>query len=166
VYDIYEKAADSLIADLGDGEHAGANIIKAASCEELVKNAPVFVTATVAKEGYNPVIMDSWVRGGKTILMCDGHTLFDDKLIKRADKYIVDSREQTEQFVGYGYYPFGYPPVHGETGEVAAGKVTGRENNDELIIANNFGMAVEDMFVVRALFDRALEKGIGVRLPL
>jgi ornithine cyclodeaminase/alanine dehydrogenase len=164
VYDIYESAADALIADLQKG--IPAKIVKAASYEELVKNSPVFVTATVAKEGYDPVIMDPWISKGQTILMCDGHTLFDDKIFKKADKYIVDSREQTEQFVAYGYYPFGYPPIHAETGEVAAGKAAGRENADELIIANDFGMAVEEMFVVRALFDRALENGIGVKLPL
>jgi ornithine cyclodeaminase/alanine dehydrogenase len=164
IYDIYEPAADALIADLQGG--ISAKIVKAASYEELVKKATVFATATVAKEGYAPVIEDGWVSKGQTILMCDGHTLFDDKIFKRADKYIVDSREQTEQFVGYGYYPFGHPPIYAETGEVAAGKAAGRENAGELIVANNFGMAVEDMFVVRALFDRALENGIGVKLPL
>ncbi|MDR2048854.1 MAG: hypothetical protein LBP69_05315 [Treponema sp.] len=37
---------------------------------------------------------------------------------------------------------------------MAAGHAKGRESPDELIVGNNFGMAVEDMFVVRALFDR------------
>jgi ornithine cyclodeaminase/alanine dehydrogenase len=164
VYDIFEDAADSLIADLQPG--IGAKILKAASYEELVKNSPVIASATIAKEGYDPVIKDAWIDPGKTILLCEGHTLYEDAVFKRADKYIVDSREQVEQFVLYGYYPLGHPEIYAETGEVAAGTARGRENPDELIVGNNFGMAVEDMFVVRAVFDYAVEHQVGARLPL
>jgi ornithine cyclodeaminase/alanine dehydrogenase len=164
VYDIYEKAADDLIAEFQ--KSTKAKIVKAASYEELVKNCAVVASATVAAEGYHPVIKDEWVRRGQTILLCEGHTLYEDAVFKRADKYIVDSREQVEQFTAYGFYPFGTPAIHAETGEVAAGKAPGRERAEELIVGNNFGMAVEDMFVLRLLFDRALEHNIGVRLPL
>ncbi|MDR1107926.1 MAG: ornithine cyclodeaminase family protein [Spirochaetaceae bacterium] len=164
VYDIFEEAADSLIADLQGG--IGAKIVKAASYEELVVNSPVIASATVAKEGYDPVIRDAWIGPGKTILLCEGHTLYEDAVFKRADKYIVDSREQVEQFVSYGYYPLGHPEIYAETGEVAAGTARGRETPGELIVGNNFGMAVEDMFVVRAVFDIAVEHRVGVRLPL
>ncbi|MDR2049892.1 MAG: ornithine cyclodeaminase family protein, partial [Treponema sp.] len=152
VYDIVEKAADALIADLQPSVKAA--IVKASGYEELVKNSGVIISATVAAEGYNPVIKDQWIDGGKTILLCEGHTLYEDAVYKRADKYVVDSREQVEQFVQYGFYPFGHPEIYAETGEIAAGHAKGRESPDELIVGNNFGMAVEDMFVVRALFDR------------
>jgi ornithine cyclodeaminase/alanine dehydrogenase len=164
VYDIVEKAADALVANLQPSVRA--EIVRASGYEELVKNSEVIISATVAAEGYKPVIKDEWIDGGKTILLCEGHTLYEDAVYKRADKYVVDSREQVEQFVQYGFYPFGHPEIYAETGEIAAGNATGRESPDELIVGNNFGMAVEDMFVVRALFDRALEKNIGVRLPL
>jgi ornithine cyclodeaminase/alanine dehydrogenase len=164
VYDIFENAADSLIADLQPG--ITAKIVKAASYEELVINSPVIASATIAKEGYDPVIKDAWIGPGKTILLCEGHTLYEDSVFKRADKYIVDSREQVEQFVRYGYYPCGHPEIYAETGEVAGGTAKGRENPGELIVGNNFGMAVEDMFVVRAVFDYAAEHNVGVRLPL
>jgi ornithine cyclodeaminase/alanine dehydrogenase len=164
VYDIVEKAADALIADLRPSVKAA--IVRASGYEELVKNSGVIISATVAAEGYNPVIKDQWIDRGKTILLCEGHTLYEDAVYKRADKYVVDSREQVEQFVQYGFYPFGHPEIYAETGEIAAGNAKGRESPDELIVGNNFGMAVEDMFVVRALFDRALEKNIGARLPL
>ncbi|MDR1506630.1 MAG: ornithine cyclodeaminase family protein [Treponema sp.] len=164
IYDIVEKAADALLADLQPA--VKASIVKASGYEELVKNSSVIISATVAAEGYSPVIRDEWIGGGKTILLCEGHTLYEDAVYKRADKYVVDSREQVEQFVQYGFYPFGHPEIYAETGEIAAGKAAGRESPGELIVGNNFGMAVEDMFVVRALFDRALEKNIGARLPL
>jgi ornithine cyclodeaminase/alanine dehydrogenase len=164
VYDIFEPAADSLIADLQPG--VKAKIVKAASYEELVRNSPVIASATVAAETYDPVIREDWISGGKTILLCEGHSLYEDGIFKKADKYVVDSREQVEQFVQYGYYPCGHPAIYAETGEVAAGTAKGREHAGELIIGNNFGMAVEDMFVVRAIFDYAVKNKIGLRLPL
>jgi ornithine cyclodeaminase/alanine dehydrogenase len=164
VYDVFESAADSLIADFQP--QIKAKIVKAASYEELVKNSQVIASATIAAETYNPVIKDGWIGPGKTILLCEGHTLYEDQVFKRADKYIVDSREQVEQFVRYGHCPCGHPEIYAETGEAAGGTVKGREQAGELIVANNFGMAVEDMFVVRAVFDYAAEHKAGVRLPL
>ena len=49
---------------------------------------------------------------------------------------------------------------------MADGFVSKRENKNELIIVNNVGMAVEDMMCARIIFDRALEKGLGIKLPL
>ena len=69
-------------------------------------------------------------------------------------------------FVTYGMYPHGLPPIYGETGEALAGVKNGRENEEELFFVNNVEMAVEDIVVARAMFDVALEKGIGTILPL
>ena len=68
--------------------------------------------------------------------------------------------------IGYGYYPYGLPEITGETGELAAGMVPKRERDDELIIINNVGMASEDMMCAKIIFERALEKGLGIKLPL
>nr|WP_315023407.1 ornithine cyclodeaminase family protein [uncultured Aminipila sp.] len=164
VYDIFEEAVDNLIKDLQPG--LKAKIIKASSLEDLVRNSEVIASATVITEQPEPKIKDEWVEGGKTILLCDCHSLYEDKTLKRADKYLVDSIEQHELFKGYGYYPDGLPDIYAETGEVVGDSKKGRENKDELIVCNNVGMAVEDMYVVRSLFDKALENGIGRKLPL
>ena len=71
-----------------------------------------------------------------------------------------------ELFITYGLYPWGLPEITGETGEALAGVKPGRENDDEFIYVNNVGMAVEDIVVARKVFDTALEKGIGTKLPL
>lgn len=64
------------------------------------------------------------------------------------------------------FYPHGLPSIHAETGEVVAGLKDGRSNSEELIVVNNIGMAVEAVVVARQIFDRALERGIGIKLPL
>ena len=42
----------------------------------------------------------------------------------------------------------------------------GRESDDERIFSMNMGIAVDDMVTARVLYERALERGAGVRLPL
>jgi ornithine cyclodeaminase/alanine dehydrogenase len=86
--------------------------------------------------------------------------------MKRADKYTFDSLEQHKLMDVYGYYPHGFPRFDVEIGEVCAGKKPGRERDDELIVCNNIGMAVEDMMLLRVMFDRALETKAGRILPL
>jgi ornithine cyclodeaminase/alanine dehydrogenase len=85
---------------------------------------------------------------------------------KRADKYYCDSIEQHKLLESYGYYPYGLPSITGETGALAAGIIPSRTSIDELVIVNNVGMAVEDMMIAKIIFDRALEQGIGIKLPL
>ena len=63
-------------------------------------------------------------------------------------------------------YPWGLPKITGETGAALAGMVPGRERADEFIFVNNVGMAVEDIVVARKIFDTALERGIGTKMPL
>jgi ornithine cyclodeaminase/alanine dehydrogenase len=164
IYDMFEDMMDKLIADIQP--NIPAKIIKAKSIEEVVKNSEVFATATAIPEKPSPEIKDEWISKGQTILLSDAHTLIEDKTAKRADKYTLDSIEQHDLLEVYGYYPHGLPKVHGEIGEVCARLKPGRERNDELIICNNIGMAVEDMMLLRIMFDRALESKAGRFLPL
>jgi ornithine cyclodeaminase/alanine dehydrogenase-like protein (mu-crystallin family) len=155
---------DKLIEDIQP--MVDAEIVKAKSYEEIAKNCEVIASATVITEKPEPKIKDEWITKGQTIIMCDCHSLYEDATMKRADKYLLDSIEQHELLIGYGYYPMGLPEVYGEIGEVAAGIKKGRESKKELIVSNNVGMAVEDIMVARAIFDKALEKGVGTILPL
>jgi len=164
VYDVLDDAAESLIRDLQP--KVPVKIIKASSFEEIAKSAQVLASATVINEAPKPDIRDEWISKGQTVLLCDTHSRFENETVIRADKYIVDSIEQHELLKGYGYYPHGLPEIYAETGEITGGVKAGRESSDELIICNNIGMAVEDMFVAPKLFDRALEAGIGRKLPL
>lgn len=164
VYDMYESAMDALIAE--DQPNVKAKIVKAGSLEELVRKSEVIVSALPIVHSPNPPVKAEWVSKGKTIVCLDCHTVYEDAVYKAADKYYVDSIEQHELLIGYGYYPHGLPVITGETGELAAGTVPKRENDEELIIVNNVGMASEDMMCAKIIFERALKMGLGVKLPL
>jgi len=164
IYDILDDAAEIMIRDLQP--ELPVKIIKASSFEEIAKSAEVLASATIINGTPDPDIRDEWISKGQTILLCDAHSRFEHATVLRADKYIVDSIEQHELLKGYGYYPHGLPKIYAETGEITGGTKAGRESSDELIVCNNIGMAVEDMYVARKLFDSALEAGIGLKLPL
>ncbi len=164
IFDEIEAAMDKVIADFQP--KITAEIIKAKSYEELVKSSEIIASATVLTTNPKCKIDDAWIGKGQTILISDMHPLFDPKTMSRADKYLVDSIEQQRNMEHYGYYPSGLPVIYGELGEVVAGLKKGRERRDELIVCNNIGLATEDFLVAKIIVDEALEKGIGIKLPL
>lgn len=164
VYDVFESAMDKLISTCQP--LIDAKIRKASSVEDLVKSTRVLASATPISQTPDPQIRDEWVSAGQTLLLVDCHSQVEDATVRRADKYVCDSEAQHRVLEGYGFYSQGLPPIYAETGEVVAGIKPGRTSADELIVVNNIGMAVEDVVVARRIFDRALERGVGIKLPL
>jgi ornithine cyclodeaminase/alanine dehydrogenase-like protein (mu-crystallin family) len=56
--------------------------------------------------------------------------------------------------------------IHGELGEVVAGSVAGRENEDEITVFKSVGVAVQDLVSADLVLRKGLEKGIGTELSL
>lgn len=164
IFDVNEPAMDALIAQCQPS--VNARIVKAASYEEVARNSEVIASAIPIHHHPHPIVKNEWISKGQTLITCDCHSVYEDAVYKRADIYTVDSEEQHRLLEMYGYYPWGLPEIHAETGAVAAGIKPGRTKKDQLIVSNNVGMAVEDIMVARCVVDRALGKGIGLKLPL
>lgn len=164
IFDNFSPAMDQLIDELQP--KTDVEIVKASSYEEVVKNCEVIASATTILDNVEPVIKDSWISSGQTLFLCDMHTLYEDRTMKRGDKYILDSIEHHELYAKMGSYPQGLPEVYGELGEIVAGMKPGREHPDELIINNNIGMACEDMMLSVAICERALANGLGQKMIL
>jgi alanine dehydrogenase len=54
--------------------------------------------------------------------------------------------------------------VHAELGEVVAGRKPGRESEEEIIIFDSTGMALQDVAAAAFLYEKAQRDGAGVRL--
>jgi ornithine cyclodeaminase/alanine dehydrogenase-like protein (mu-crystallin family) len=54
--------------------------------------------------------------------------------------------------------------VHAELGEVVAGRKPGRESEEEIIIFDSTGMALQDVAAAAFLYEKAQHGGAGVRL--
>jgi ornithine cyclodeaminase/alanine dehydrogenase-like protein (mu-crystallin family) len=85
--------------------------------------------------------------------------------MKQASKFCTDDTEQLLHYRQAGYFQ-DIPPIHADLGELVAGKKAGRQRADERTMTVNLGLAIDDMAVAPILYRRALEKGIGRKLPL
>jgi len=54
--------------------------------------------------------------------------------------------------------------VHAELGEVVSGNRTGRESDQEIIVFDSTGMALQDVAAAAFVYEKAERQGSGVRL--
>jgi alanine dehydrogenase len=54
--------------------------------------------------------------------------------------------------------------VHAELGEVVAGKKLGRESEEEIIIFDSTGMALQDVATAALVYEKASRQGVGCRI--
>ncbi len=164
VWDVSEEAMDRAIADYSS--KLSVPMVKAASLEEIVRNSDVLASSTFFSTDPHPTIKDEWVPKGQTIIVTDLHSQFHPDTINRADMYVVDSLEQQKHLVEEGYFYGEIPVPDCELGHIIAGKHPGRTSDDQLIVANPSGMAVDDFAVTPLIIEMALERGVGIKLPL
>jgi ornithine cyclodeaminase/alanine dehydrogenase-like protein (mu-crystallin family) len=85
--------------------------------------------------------------------------------MKEADKFCTDDVPQLVHYRDVGYFQ-DIPPIYADLGELVAEKKPGRQTHEERTMTCNLGLAIDDMAVAPALYQRALKKGIGTQLPL
>ena len=164
IYDVKEENMDQLIAQVQP--KVQAKIVKGRGFEEVTKSCEVLSSATFIVKRPYAFVKREWVCKGQTILPCDLNTFWDPAIPMEADKFIVDSIEEHQLFDRAGYFPGGLPRIACETGQILAGVRPGRESKDELIVCSNIGMSVCDVVVGREVLNRALDQGLGLKLPL
>ncbi|HUW08263.1 MAG TPA: ornithine cyclodeaminase family protein, partial [Anaerolineae bacterium] len=79
--------------------------------------------------------------------------------------FTTDDLPQMEHYQAMGHFR-GIPAIHATLGEIAAGKKPGRQTEKERTIAANIGVAMADMATAVLVHRRAVERGLGRRLPL
>jgi ornithine cyclodeaminase len=135
--------------------------------EAAVREGEVVITCTVADKPYLPY---GWLRKGSFISNVSIMDV-DKEVFLKADKVIVDDWEQSNrekkvinQLVLEGR--FSRDQLHAELGEIVIGQRAGRETEDEIILLNPMGMAIEDMACAHVLYEKALSMQIGTWLNL
>jgi len=56
--------------------------------------------------------------------------------------------------------------VYAELGVIVAGRIPGRVSNEETIIFDSTGTALQDVAAASIVYEKAMGAGIGVRLNL
>lgn len=137
-------------------------IKKAANNQEAVDGADIVVTATTS---HGVLVKRAWVARGTFVASIGSYTELDPQLILNAGKVVVDSwaqnqhRGELSELVQEGL--IGEQDIHGEVGEVIAGKIPGRENEDEIIVACLIGLGSHDIGCARFAYEEAKKRGLG-----
>jgi N-[(2S)-2-amino-2-carboxyethyl]-L-glutamate dehydrogenase len=166
LYDWRREATEALTSRI-TAEHPQVTVVEADSAEGAVRAGDLVVPCTVTDQ---PYIEAGWLKRGaflSNVSIMDVHK----DVFLAADKVVVDDWEQSNrekkiinQLVLEG--KFSREQLHAELGEILAGSRPGRETDDEVIVLNPMGMAVEDIACAAEVYRRALDEGVGTWLDL
>jgi ornithine cyclodeaminase/alanine dehydrogenase len=149
-------------------ELSARSSLRVAAVETLadaLKESDVVVTSTPSKQAF---VRREWIRPGTFIAAVGADN--DDKQeleteLLAQNKTVVDVVEQaatigdTHHAIASGVMTRN--DVHAELGEVVAGRKAGRSSIEEIIIFDSTGMALQDVIVAAAVYEKALARGPG-----
>ncbi len=133
---------------------------------KAVGEADVVTLATSAKD---PIINVDWLKPGTHINGVGSHAPMmreiDEATVCKA-KIVCDQVSACQAEAGDFMIPanegkWSWDQVRGSLGEVISGKITGRENDEEITIFKSVGLAIQDMSTARAVYEKALKDGSG-----
>lgn len=153
--------ADSL-EDILDCE-----IVLAEDPAEAVGQADVVTLITSAKD---PIVNGDWFKPGTHINGVGSHAPamreLDTKTI-RISKVVCDLVEACQPEAGDFIIPvqageYSWEDIHGSLGDVITGKITGRENDEEITLFKSVGLAIQDISTAFHVYNKAVELEVGM----
>jgi len=162
-YDVSEAAANSFAEETAS--RFGLEVVKVDNPREAVTGCDLVVTAGPILKEPHATIQPGWLDEGAFASLVDFDSYWHPDAMKEADKFCTDDVPQLQHYQEVGYFK-NIPPIHADVGELVVGKKPGRESRDERTITCNLGLAIDDMAVAPAIYQRAREQDIGTWLPL
>jgi ornithine cyclodeaminase/alanine dehydrogenase-like protein (mu-crystallin family) len=146
-----------------------AALAEAPSAQEAVQASQIVTTITSARE---PVFNGEWLQPGTHVNAAGGNMLlrreFDDEVVSRASRLVVDSIEQCKIESGEFIAAIETGKRHWEDfvelRDVVAGFKPGRTGPSEITLFKSGGIALEDVAIGKLVYERAVERGVGRKL--
>lgn len=130
--------------------------------KDAIEGADIIVTGTSAQA---PLLKAAWIKEGAFYSHIGG---WEDEyaVVQKADKIVCDDWETVKhrtQTVSRCYKDgiITDADIHGNLIDVLSGQIPGRENDQEFIYFNAVGLAYVDVSIAYAMYQRALEAGVG-----
>ena len=164
-YDRTKEFAERMQEELAS---YGAQIIAAKTSDEAVEGADLLITVTPSSK---PVFDASKVKEGATISCVGAYQPhmqeMDPAILTRASKIYFDSEEAVLSESGDILIPLADGTITkedftGDLGQLIKGQIPGRESDEEIIVFETVGVAAQDLMAAKAIYDRAVEAGIGM----
>lgn len=149
--DAMKRFKDDFEEELGVGVAICSNVEDAVDCMDII------LTATQRLK--EPLIKNEWVKPGCLGFGLEASRAWYGDVILGVDKFITDSWDQTVYFYEHGAFPDGLPALYAELGEIVGGIKSGRDSQEERILAINIGLALEDVIVADYVYQISKDGG-------
>lgn len=148
---------------------SNAELVAASSAQEAVQSSQIVTTITSTRE---PVLNGEWLQPGSHINAAGGNMLlrreFDDEVVSRASRLVVDSIEQCKIESGEFIAAIETGKRHWEDfvelRDVVAGFKPGRTSPSDITLFKSGGIALEDVAIGKLVYERAVERGVGRKM--
>jgi len=158
-FDLNEKISKNYAIEMS--EELPVTVEATSDIQTAVRHSDIVVTCTPSK---NPIVMKEFVKPGTFIAAIGSDSPDKQELestLLEGTKVVVDMLEQCAQ-AGELHHALEdgiitKDEVHGEIGQIIAGKVPARESNEEIIIYDATGTALQDTAAAAICFLRAIK---------
>ena len=153
------------------GHEVTAEVVGVEAPQAAIESADVVATMTSSA---TPVFDGAWLKPGTHVNAAGSNHLrrreIDGTTVRRAARIVADSVEQAKVESGdlaaaVAEDLLEWPSVIDLT-DVVCGRVPGRTDRDEITLFESHGLAAWDVATALALYDLALERGLGQNVPL
>lgn len=162
-YDARAENAEHYAAEVR--EQWGLEVVVVEEPRQAVSGCDIVVTAGPILHTPHATIKAGWLDAGAFASLVDFDSYWEGAALCEADKFCTDDRPQLDYYRSIGYFQ-SIPPVHASLGELVTGQKPGRQSTTERTMAANLGLALDDMATAPIVYRRAVERGLGVWLPL
>jgi len=146
----------------------GAPVRAVETTDEALADADVALTVTTAHE---PLMFARQIKPGALTVQLAGHEC-EFAVIQQCRKIVTDDWDVVKHrgimtpAIMHQQGLLHDNEIHANLGELVLGTKLGRENDDERIHYAHMGMGVDDVALAWAVYQTALQRRLGIRLPL
>ena len=167
-FDMNKAKSEEYAKEMSD--ELGIEVTSISDLKDGTLQSDVIITCTPT---HTPYLMKNYVKPGTTIGAIGADSPDKQELeasLLQSNKVVVDILKQCAK-AGELHHALKAKfmtedDVHGELGLILSEKVPGRENDNEIIIYDATGTAIQDTASVAVCYEKAISKNIGTRIRL
>lgn len=142
-------------------------VVACPNAKDAVETADIVMTVTTCR---TPLVKFEWLKKGAFVSGLYQFYDLDPACSHKADKWVLGSKEhdgfQIVRNPLMAEHNLSMDNVYADLGEIVAGKLPGRENDDEIIVYTHMGMGALDVAVGNLAYQRAEEQNVGTVIDL